>query len=83
MRSNFYCPELHLVLEIDGEVHEEAGSKENDAIRDAIFKEVGITTIRIKIWAMLTVIYYKKAGLLYERKADNYLNLQISPPLHL
>ncbi len=65
--ADFYCPELHLVFELDGGVHDEPEVKEHDAIREAVFKEVGISTIRIKNeecdreYIIKKLVDYKKA----------------------
>lgn len=41
---DFYCPELGLAVEVDGIHHE--NTKERDARRDSILKEIGVRTIR-------------------------------------
>ena len=43
--ADFYCPEIHLVIELDGEIHD--FMKSNDQDRDDILKTKGITTLRI------------------------------------
>ncbi|MBF0231961.1 MAG: DUF559 domain-containing protein [Desulfamplus sp.] len=45
--ADFYCAQLHLALEIDGDVHTTEKSKEYDEERDAVFAGKGIQTIRI------------------------------------
>lgn len=45
--ADFYCHELSLVLEIDGEVHLSKEQMEYDQYRDYVFQSKGIYTIRI------------------------------------
>lgn len=45
--ADFYCHELHLVLELDGDVHNDPSQKEYDLERDNIFKQIGIKILRI------------------------------------
>ncbi|CAK0750008.1 putative DNA methylase [Gammaproteobacteria bacterium] len=42
---DFYCPELRLVLELDGEIHQQQA--EYDAARDALFAAEDITVLRV------------------------------------
>jgi very-short-patch-repair endonuclease len=44
--ADFYCHELHLVIEIDGGVHDLESHKEYDAIRTSEFESYGLTVIR-------------------------------------
>ena len=44
--ADFYCPELRLVIEVDGGQHYGAEGLENDRMRDAYMTKVGITTAR-------------------------------------
>jgi very-short-patch-repair endonuclease len=44
--ADFYCNEKKLVVELDGEIHNE--SKEYDSFRDSELKDLGIKTLRIK-----------------------------------
>lgn len=46
--ADFYCPELNLALEIDGSVHDNEDARNYDAVRDSVFADVGIKTIRIR-----------------------------------
>lgn len=41
---DFYCPTLNLVIEIDGESHDE--KLEDDALRQARLEELGLTVVR-------------------------------------
>ena len=43
---DFYCHELKLVVEIDGEIHDIPENKEYDALRTKSFTEVGMGVIR-------------------------------------
>ena len=44
--ADFYCPELKLVIKVDGGQHYSAEGGENDRIRDAYMTGAGITVIR-------------------------------------
>ncbi|MDX2045467.1 MAG: endonuclease domain-containing protein [Chitinophagaceae bacterium] len=46
--ADFYCHEKRLVIEIDGEVHDNLRAKENDTGRTYDLKELGITVIRFR-----------------------------------
>ena len=45
---DFYCPKEKLVIELDGEVHNNPVSEEKDAQRDLILKNYGITVLRFE-----------------------------------
>lgn len=44
--ADFYCPELKLVIEVDGGQHYSAEGRENDNIRDAYMTGTGMTVVR-------------------------------------
>ena len=44
---DFYCVELKLVIEVDGESHYSEDAKAYDEIRDNFILSLGITTIRL------------------------------------
>lgn len=44
--ADFYCHEILLIIEIDGEIHDTKEHKEYDENRDLIFKENNIITLR-------------------------------------
>ncbi len=44
--ADFYCHELKLVIEIDGEIHLQPENLEYDGMRTAIFNDFGITVER-------------------------------------
>jgi very-short-patch-repair endonuclease len=44
---DFYCPELKLAVEIDGNIHDEPDQKEYDAHRQEHIEKFGIIFIRI------------------------------------
>ncbi|WP_414601164.1 endonuclease domain-containing protein [Algoriphagus sp. NG3] len=46
--ADFYCHELRLVIELDGEVHNDEEQREHDINRDAIIKEYAIHILRFK-----------------------------------
>jgi very-short-patch-repair endonuclease len=43
---DFYCDELKLVVEIDGDIHEKAIPAQRDGRRDEKLKELGYTVLR-------------------------------------
>ena len=43
---DFYCAELNLVIEIDGDSHFSDEGKEKDAMRDAFLEALGIKVLR-------------------------------------
>lgn len=45
---DFYCPELKLVIELDGSIHELPDQKKRDEVRQKYLEEFGIKFIRIK-----------------------------------
>jgi very-short-patch-repair endonuclease len=44
--ADFYCPELKLVIEVDGDSHGSADAQAYDAIRHDFMISLGITTLR-------------------------------------
>jgi very-short-patch-repair endonuclease len=45
---DFYCHKAALVIELDGDVHEEAEQKENDIRRDKALNDLGLRIVRFK-----------------------------------
>jgi type I restriction enzyme R subunit len=45
--ADFYCSELKLVLELDGEVHENPRQAAHDENRDSYLRSLGCTILRI------------------------------------
>jgi very-short-patch-repair endonuclease len=45
---DFCCPSEHLIVELDGEVHNDPGQAEYDAARDANLRELGFTILRFE-----------------------------------
>ena len=43
---DFYCHSLKLVIEIDGDMHDQEDVKRNDAERESFLKNLGLTVIR-------------------------------------
>lgn len=43
---DFYCHELKLVVEVDGNIHEEESVKKRDKLREASIRKLGINIIR-------------------------------------
>ena len=46
--ADFYCHKLKLVIEVDGSIHDREEMKLNDAIRQKLIEEDGLTVIRFK-----------------------------------
>lgn len=46
--ADFYCPQNKLIIELDGEVHEDLEIKDYDEFREDIFKEMGYEILRFK-----------------------------------
>ncbi len=44
---DFYCHEINLAIEVDGNSHDTTNQKEKDLIRDYNLEQLGITVIRI------------------------------------
>ena len=44
--TDFYCPELKLVIEVDGDSHSSADAQTYDAIRHDFMASLGIITLR-------------------------------------
>ena len=51
---DFYCDDLKLAVELDGEGHLTKGGSEADAVRDRYLKERGLTVIRIENHELIT-----------------------------
>lgn len=54
--ADFYCAELHLVVEVDGEVHLEPENRERDANRDEWLTSQGMQVLRFTNQRVLTDI---------------------------
>jgi very-short-patch-repair endonuclease len=46
--ADFYCHETLLVIELDGNVHDEVDQAEYDAVRQKEIEERGLTVLRLK-----------------------------------
>ena len=46
--ADFYCPELKLILEVDGESHFVDSKQSYDKIREYFMMELGVHTLRLK-----------------------------------
>jgi very-short-patch-repair endonuclease len=44
---DFYCPELKLAIEVDGDSHFQPGAEDRDAGRETFIKQYGIKFLRI------------------------------------
>ena len=45
---DFYCPQLKLVIELDGAIHAEPDQAEKDQLRTAALQALGLTVIRVR-----------------------------------
>ena len=65
---DFYCHELRLVIEVDGDIHEKPEIKEYDAKREKAIRELGLTMMRFSNedvyfnsgWIVLKILEYRK-----------------------
>ncbi|MGZ8559875.1 MAG: endonuclease domain-containing protein, partial [Chitinophagaceae bacterium] len=46
--ADFYCHGIKLVIELDGDIHEEEEVKRNDDIRETYLKNLGMTVLPFK-----------------------------------
>ena len=46
--ADFYCAAAKLVIEVDGGYHDNQEQKEDDALRDKICSQLGLTVLRFK-----------------------------------
>jgi len=71
--ADFYCPELKLVIELDGKVHFCENRKELDLERDKIMTGADLTVLRIRNEDVLENLKYVK------NKIKNILKYLNSP----
>ena len=45
---DFYCPQLKLIIEVDGEIHDQPKNKEHDHLRDLELTELGFHVLRFR-----------------------------------
>ena len=45
---DFYCHKAGLVIELDGDIHEEKTQKESDALRDKALNDLGLSMVRFR-----------------------------------
>ncbi len=72
---DFYCHSLKLVIEIDGDVHDQEDVKRNDLQKESFLKSLGLTVIRFKN----EEIYSNRDQLL--KCISGVVNRLSSPPL--
>ena len=72
---DFYCPELKLAIEIDGESHYREGAEEKDIIRQQWIESFGIRFLRFQnsevyhnLYGVLDAIYETVAELRRDKK---------------
>jgi very-short-patch-repair endonuclease len=46
--ADFYCPQLKLVIELDGEIHDLPNHREYDKVRDDFMKNLNILVVRFR-----------------------------------
>jgi very-short-patch-repair endonuclease len=46
--ADFYCASAKLVIELDGEVHDETISRQNDQVRDERLEQLGFKVLRFR-----------------------------------
>jgi len=73
---DFYCPELRLGIELDGEIHNRFDTERHDDIRAAFLRENRITILRYK-----NEVVYQNADAIIEDIRQFYRNtiVQTSP----
>ncbi|MGA3085151.1 MAG: HsdR family type I site-specific deoxyribonuclease [Thermodesulfobacteriota bacterium] len=74
---DFYCDEIKLVVELDGEVHNSGGQKKHDSIRDKYLSSLGCFILRFKNEELInhleTVLSNIASHLsLWERQGEGY-----------
>ena len=45
---DFYCPQLGLAVEVDGDIHESREAREADAVRTRVLAEAGVRIVRFE-----------------------------------
>ena len=65
--ADFYIPALNVIVEVDGHSHERPANAEYDSVRDGLFMEAGIGTIRIPSGMVKTKEYKKLIPIPEER----------------
>ena len=45
---DFYCPSEKLIIELDGDVHQDVVTEDNDVLRDKRLTELGFTVLRFE-----------------------------------
>ena len=74
---DFYCPELHLAIELDGPVHEKSHQKSRDEERTWALRRAGVDVIRIRNEA-LSISCLEESLARYMPRPTNDV-----PPLHI
>lgn len=69
---DFYCPELKLAIEVDGDSHFRGGAKESDMERQKIIESYGIVFLRFTntdIYENMNAVLERIVGLAMELKS--------------
>ena len=69
---DFYCPEKNLVIELDGEVHNDGMRREYDAQRHEYIQDLGITVLRFENRLVFEDIESVVAGIRYHFTCQDY-----------
>jgi len=78
--ADFWCPELKLVVEVDGSCHRER--KERDRTRDEELSRAGVQTVRIPAWRVLEEldeVVAELAVLIEVKRGGNFVSPSRSP----
>lgn len=51
--ADFYCPELRLVIEVDGLSHQTPAAKQRDAVANQRYQENGFSILRVHNWQVM------------------------------
>ena len=54
--ADFYCPSLRLVIEVDGDIHDQKGVREYDGLRSSFIENAGLRVLRFSNTEVLTNI---------------------------
>jgi len=73
---DFYCPEKHVVIEIDGDTHAEEKQIQLDKIRESYLKSLGVRIIRYCNYDIMTNI----EGVLEDLWKKLLYEVSTSPP---
>lgn len=79
--ADFYCHDLRLIIEVDGEAHDMGDRPERDARRDAHFADRGLNVLRFPAKVVLADIEAVVATIVSQSPAATPLRPFGPPPL--